>query len=139
MPSKKQIRGSNLTDKHVGTQLRMRRLMLGMTQTELGESVGVSFQQIQKYEKGTNRVSSSRLQQFSNILRTPVTSFFDGAANVAKGEVGLPVAWNEFFATADGLSLARSFMKIKNAKTRRQIVGLVEDIVRLLEGIVTKG
>ena len=103
--------------------------MRGMTQTELGADVGVSLQQIQKYEKGANRVSSSRLQQSSSIFGTPVMSFFDGATNMTRGEVGLPVPWTEFFATAEGLSLARSFIEIKSAKTRRQIVDLAEALV----------
>src|SRR5947207_13027055 len=69
----------NPTDKHVGTRVRMRRKMLGMSQEKLGDSLGLTFQQIQKYEKGTNRIASSRLQQISHILQVPVAFLFEGA------------------------------------------------------------
>jgi transcriptional regulator with XRE-family HTH domain len=110
------------TDKHVGSRLRMRRLTLHMSQTALGEAVGLTFQQIQKYELGSNRISSSRLQQFSNILQV------QGAPNAATGELGSPAAVSEFLATSDGLSLARSFAKIESSKVRRQIIELIEAV-----------
>src|SRR6266481_1227667 len=71
----------NPTDKHVGSRVRMRRKMLAMSQTKLGDALGVTFQQVQKYEKGTNRIPSSRLQQISHILQVPVVFFFEGAAS----------------------------------------------------------
>ena len=71
----------NPTDKHVGSRVRMRRMMLGMSQEKLGDSLGLTFQQIQKYEKGTNRIGASRLQQISHILQVPVAFFFEGAPN----------------------------------------------------------
>ena len=70
----------NPTDKYVGSRVRMRRLMLGMSQEKLGEKLGLTFQQVQKYEKGTNRIGASRLQHISQILKVPVSFFFDGAA-----------------------------------------------------------
>jgi transcriptional regulator with XRE-family HTH domain len=69
----------NPTDKHVGQRVRMRRLMLGMSQTKLGEALGLTFQQVQKYEKGKNRVGASRLQHISELLQVPVAFFFEGA------------------------------------------------------------
>jgi transcriptional regulator with XRE-family HTH domain len=72
------IKSPNATDKHVGARVRMRRLMLGMSQTELGEAVGLSFQQIQKYEKGTNRIGAGRLQQLAHVLHVPIHFFFEG-------------------------------------------------------------
>ena len=72
-------KSANPTDKHVGSRLRMRRLMLGMSQAYIADAVGVTFQQVQKYEKGTNRVSASRLQHLSQILQVPVPFFFEGA------------------------------------------------------------
>ena len=69
----------NPIDKHVGSRVRMRRMMLGMSQEKLGNNLGLTFQQVQKYEKGTNRIGASRLQQISQILQVPVSFFFEGA------------------------------------------------------------
>ena len=71
----------NPTDKHVGARVRMRRMMLGMSQEKLGDALGLTFQQVQKYEKGANRIGASRLQQIAHILQVPVSFFFDGAPN----------------------------------------------------------
>ena len=71
----------NPTDKHVGARVRMRRMMLGMSQEKLGDALGLTFQQVQKYEKGANRIGASRLQQISHILQVPVAFFFEGAPN----------------------------------------------------------
>ena len=68
-----------IVDKHVGNRVRMRRMMLGISQEALGEALGVTFQQVQKYEKGKNRVSASRLQHISQVLQVPVPFFFEGA------------------------------------------------------------
>src|ERR1700754_4961781 len=69
----------NPTDKHVGSRVRMRRMMLGMSQEKLGDALGLTFQQVQKYEKGANRIGASRLQQIAQILQVPVSFFFEGA------------------------------------------------------------
>ena len=122
-------------DQHVGARLRMRRLMLNMTQSELAKALGLTFQQVQKYEKGANRVSASRLQRLSVILKVPVPFFFDGAPQVH----GLPdpteaeanneaAALNRFLATSDGVALVKAFPRIRDAKVRRAIVALVEQI-----------
>lgn len=123
----------NPTDKHVGSRVRMRRMMLGMSQEKLGDSLGLTFQQVQKYEKGTNRIGASRLQQISNILQVPVSFFFEGAPNAGPdnssfGEAPSPAYVSDFLATSDGLALTRSFMRIKDSKLRRRIVDLVEQI-----------
>jgi transcriptional regulator with XRE-family HTH domain len=123
----------NPIDKHVGSRVRMRRMMLGMSQEKLGDSLGLTFQQVQKYEKGTNRIGASRLQQISNILQVPVSFFFDGAPRSeghhgGMGEAPSPAYVSDFLATSDGLSLTKAFMQIKNAKLRRRIVDLVEQI-----------
>src|ERR1700751_4114459 len=76
----------NPIDKHVGSRVRMRRMMLAMSQEKLGDALGLTFQQVQKYEKGTNRIGASRLQQISHILQVPVAFFFEGAPHV----VGMP-------------------------------------------------
>lgn len=123
----------NPTDKHVGSRVRMRRMMLSMSQEKLGDALGLTFQQVQKYEKGTNRIGASRLQQISNILQVPVSFFFEGApdgANEASGfgEAPSPTFVSDFLATSDGLALTRAFQRIEDAKLRRKIVDLVEQI-----------
>jgi len=123
----------NPIDKHVGSRVRMRRMMLSMSQEKLGDALGLTFQQVQKYEKGTNRIGASRLQQISNILQVPVSFFFEGAPHLpghhsaGMGEAPSPAYVSDFLATSDGLSLTKSFMKIKSGKLRRRIVDLVRD------------
>jgi transcriptional regulator with XRE-family HTH domain len=123
-------------DKHVGSRVRMRRLMLDMSQTDVADALGLTFQQLQKYEKGSNRISASRLQHLSQILQVPVPFFFEGAPAAS----GIPQAAgaaadapsssyvNDFLATSDGLDLVKAFMCIDDAKLRRAIVLLVEEI-----------
>jgi transcriptional regulator with XRE-family HTH domain len=125
--------GIHPTDKHVGQRVRMRRLMLGMSQTELGNALGLTFQQVQKYEKGSNRISASRLQRSSEILQVPVTFFFEGAPHVPGEDRGqtdapFPEFMSDYLATSDGLQLTKAFMQIPNAKLRRAVVNLVEQI-----------
>ena len=99
----------------------MRRMMLGMSQEKLGDALGLTFQQVQKYEKGTNRIGASRLQQISLILQVPVSFFFEGAPHAARqagglGEAPSPAYVSDFLATSDGLTLIKAFMRIKNAE-----------------------
>jgi transcriptional regulator with XRE-family HTH domain len=124
----------NPIDKHVGSRVRMRRMMLSMSQEKLGDALGLTFQQVQKYEKGTNRIGASRLQQISNILQVPVEFFFEGAPTLpmtggAVKEAAASASYvSEFLATSEGLSLTRAFTRIKEPKLRRRIVDLVEEI-----------
>jgi transcriptional regulator with XRE-family HTH domain len=122
----------NPVDKHVGSRVRMRRLMLGMSQTKLADGLGLTFQQVQKYEKGMNRIGASRLQHLASILQVPVPFFFEGlpAADEPKSHAaGLPhSAVFEFLATNDGVRLARAFTRILDAKLRRSIVDVTEQI-----------
>jgi transcriptional regulator with XRE-family HTH domain len=124
----------NPIDKHVGSRVRMRRMMLSMSQEKLGDALGLTFQQVQKYEKGTNRIGASRLQQIANILQVPVSFFFEGAPHIpgqvagGMSEAPSPAYVSDFLATSDGLSLTKAFMRIKNGKLRRRIVDLVEQI-----------
>src|SRR6478672_10518915 len=115
----------NPIDKHVGSRVRMRRMMLGMSQEKLGDSLGLTFQQVQKYEKGTNRIGASRLQQISLILQVPVSFFFEGAPPPPGrpegfGEAPSPAYVTDFLASSDGLALVKAFMRIENAKLRRR-------------------
>ncbi len=122
----------NPIDAQVGNRVRTRRRILGLSQTVLGERVGLSFQQIQKYEKGTNRIGASRLQQISEILEAPISYFFGEPSSAEPGsarrsETSLAHV-TEFLATSDGLALTRSFMSIKDRKVRRRVVELVKQI-----------
>jgi transcriptional regulator with XRE-family HTH domain len=119
----------NPIDKHVGRRVRMRRLMLDMSQAEIGDALGLTFQQVQKYENGANRISANRLQQLSQILQVPIPFFFDGAD--ANPEVAFPDYVDDFLATSDGLALVKAFMRIDNARLRRLIVHLIEDCAEL--------
>jgi transcriptional regulator with XRE-family HTH domain len=128
----------NPIDKHVGSRVRMRRMMIDMSQEKLGERLGITFQQIQKYEKGTNRIGASRLQQISTVLSVPVAFFFEGAP-VPDGpsvfsDVPSPAYGSDFLATSDGLALTKAFMKVKDPKVRRRIVELVEAIASEEDG-----
>jgi transcriptional regulator with XRE-family HTH domain len=108
----------------------MRRLMLGMSQEKLAGAFGVSFQQVQKHEKGTNRISASRLQQAADALGVTVPFFFEGAPDKqAPGYTApLPDYVNEFVSSHDGVRLIRAFMRLDSAELRRSVVGLAEEI-----------
>jgi len=130
LPRKKVL---NLTDQHVGRRVRMRRLMLAMSQEKLAAALSLTFQQVQKYERGANRISASRLQQLSHILQVPVTFFFEGAPNASAphGSNGSALSMaqiDEFVSDLNGLTLIRAFMRIDNAVLRRTIVMLVQEI-----------
>jgi transcriptional regulator with XRE-family HTH domain len=122
----------NPTDKHVGSRVRMRRMMLNMSQEKLGDALGLTFQQVQKYEKGTNRIGASRLQQIAHILQVPVEFFFEGGPSSEPagsfGEAPSPAYVSDFLSSSDGLALTKAFMRIDNAKLRRRIVDMVEEI-----------
>ena len=123
----------NPTDKHVGSRVRMRRMMLGMSQEKLGDALSLTFQQVQKYEKGTNRIGASRLQQIAHFLQVPVSFFFEGAPDLAAGPPCMtgapsPSYVSDFLATSDGLALTKAFMRIEDSKLRRRIVDLVLQI-----------
>jgi transcriptional regulator with XRE-family HTH domain len=120
----------NPIDKHVGARVRMRRVLVGLSQEKLGDALGITFQQIQKYEKGTNRIGASRLQEASKILGVPVNFFFEGAqaesdmlSGFAEGEANGYVA--DFASSAEGAQLLSAFMKIKEPKLRKKIIDLI--------------
>ncbi len=119
------------TDVHVGARVRMRRLMLKLSQTDLAEQLGLTFQQVQKYEKGANRIGASRLQQISSILQVPVSFFFEDQPGVKRtdGRPTLPPFADTFLASNEGIALMRAYMKIKSSRVRRAVVHLVEGIV----------
>jgi transcriptional regulator with XRE-family HTH domain len=121
---------SNPIDVHVGDRVKVRRVELGLSQTQLGQALGITFQQVQKYEKGTNRVSASRLQQVSDILKVPTSYFFKGSPGEmkAKGNASPVAELSEFASSNEGLTLIKAFMKIKDAKVRLHIVNLVDQL-----------
>ena len=121
----------NPVDAHVGSRVRLRRMLLGMSQERLGESMGLTFQQVQKYEKGVNRIGASRLFQISKILDVPVQFFFeeaphaDGAPARGMAEADSETFILEFLNSREGLELNRAFVKIANSKVRKSVVDLV--------------
>lgn len=132
---------ANPVDVHVGNRVRMRRIILGMSQERLGELLGLTFQQIQKYEKGANRVGASRLFQMSAALSVPIQYFFDelqlgtpqrpltGFAEAgAEGEIA------EFLSTREGVELYRAFVKIQDPKIRRSIIDLARNLASERDG-----
>jgi transcriptional regulator with XRE-family HTH domain len=123
----------NPIDKYVGSRVRMRRMLLNMSQEKLGNALRLTFQQVQKYEKGTNRIGASRLHNISDILQVPVSFFFDGAPatphySSGKAQAPSPAFISDFLASADGISLTKAFISIGDGKLRRRIVELVEQI-----------
>ncbi|WP_430514411.1 helix-turn-helix domain-containing protein [Pannonibacter phragmitetus] len=130
-----QQKAPNPIDVHVGSRVRLRRMMLGMSQEKLGESLGITFQQIQKYEKGTNRIGASRLQHISTVLKVPVAFFFEDAPGSPDDFEGFgesqPTSYVvDFLSSSEGLSLNKAFVRIEDPKVRRKIV----DLVRALAG-----
>jgi transcriptional regulator with XRE-family HTH domain len=122
-------KGPNSTDVHVGSRVRMRRMMLKMSQEKLGEALGITFQQVQKYEKGMNRISSSRLQQLCDILQVPVAFFFDeGIADKPERDTTALDDLRQFVASHEGLRLIQAFSQIKSDTLRRSIVSLVSEL-----------
>jgi transcriptional regulator with XRE-family HTH domain len=128
-------KGRNPIDKHVGSRVRMRRLMLDLTQMQLAKGLGLTYQQVQKYEKGANRISASRLQGLAHILQVPVPFFFEGAPcelhlpELIEGGPAMPSDVGAFLSTSDGVALIKAYTKIEHQKVRRAIVALVEQIV----------
>ncbi len=132
------IKTPNPIDRHVGARVRMRRLMVGLSQSKLAGALDVTFQQVQKYEKGANRIGASRLQQLARVLDVPPSFFFEGAPASASSGPG----FNEdpgnayvvdFLSTAEGLQLNRAFTAIKDPKLRKTVLDLVERIASTSE------
>ena len=114
-------------DAHVGARVRSRRIQLGISQTRLGKALGVSFQQVQKYERGFNRISASRLQAIASMLGVSPSYFFENQLSDATQPSGDPavIGFNEFLGSTDGVRLMQAFVKIKNKATQEAIVTLI--------------
>ncbi len=127
----------NPVDIHVGSRVRLRRMLVGLSQEKLGDSMGLTFQQIQKYEKGVNRIGASRLFKLSQVLDVPVQFFFEGmqsvgpAGNPGMAEPDTDVFLYEFLNTRDGLELNRAFIKVGDSNVRRSVIDLVRSLGRI--------
>jgi transcriptional regulator with XRE-family HTH domain len=108
----------------------MRRMLIGMSQEKLGEALGITFQQIQKYEKGTNRIGASRLHHIARVLGVPIEFFYEGAPQIGavQGFAEAPSSGHiaDFLATSEGLELVKAFIAIKDPRVRRRIVELAK-------------
>jgi transcriptional regulator with XRE-family HTH domain len=125
---------ANPIDRHVGARIRMRRKILGVSQEKLADSLGLTFQQVQKYEKGANRVSASKLYEIAAALQTQVAYFFDGLADPSADvdedseANGAEQFVHDFLMTPEGLELAGIFPKITRPAVRRRILDLVRSM-----------
>jgi transcriptional regulator with XRE-family HTH domain len=125
MPKKQ----ANPIDIQVGNRVRIRRMLIGMSQERLGDLLGLTFQQVQKYEKGVNRIGAGRLFEVARILNVPVDFFYEGLNAITEGGLGdgaPPVM--EFISSGEGLQLSLAFMKIKDAKVRKRVLDLVKSL-----------
>jgi transcriptional regulator with XRE-family HTH domain len=134
MINKHAPRSANPVDVHVGTRIRLRRQVLKMSQERLGEQLGVTFQQVQKYERGANRVGASRLWRLSQVLDVPIGFFFEGlTAEIEAGEFSdndqMPIVY-DFINSSDGVALAKAVSQIKNKAVRRQILELARSLAK---------
>ncbi|MEL6752051.1 MAG: helix-turn-helix domain-containing protein [Pseudomonadota bacterium] len=133
-PSGGNKKTANAIDVHVGSRVRLRRTMQGMSQEKLGDALGISFQQIQKYEKGTNRIGASRMQQISSALDVPVSFFFEDMPGEAVTDTtGMAEESStsyvvDFVSSKEGIELNRAFVRITNASIRRKIVDMVRTL-----------
>ena len=127
------VKEPNSTDKHVGRRICARRLMLQMTQATLAQAIGVTFQQVQKYEKGENRIGASRLQKITHAQQVPISFYFEGGPSASSPsttilKAPLPSYVSEFFAFPEGMALTNAFVRIKNPKLKRALVYLLEHV-----------
>jgi transcriptional regulator with XRE-family HTH domain len=123
---------ANPVDAHVGHRVRLRRMLIGMSQERLGELLGLTFQQVQKYEKGINRIGAGRLFEVAGILGVPVSFFYEDAdaspPGLALNANDEPPPVMEFLSSGEGLQLSLAFMRIKDIKVRRRILDLVRSL-----------
>lgn len=135
--TERNARRANLVDTHVGQRLRLRRMMLGLSQEKLGEQLGLTFQQVQKYEKGVNRIGASRLFDLSQVLSVPIQYFYeelDPETVDANGQVrGFAERSSdtyvvEFLSTREGLELNKAFTRVSDPRVRRSIIDLVRSL-----------
>lgn len=117
----------NPIDVHVGSRIRLRRTMLGMSQEKLGDSLGITFQQVQKYEKGANRVGASRLQHIAEILNVPIPFFFEGSPGAIDDD-NRQESTSDFMNSKECVALAAAFSAIEDKRVRQSILSLVRSL-----------
>lgn len=118
---------ANPIDIQVGNRVRIRRMLIGMSQERLGDLLGLTFQQVQKYEKGVNRIGAGRLYEVARILNVPVDFFYEGLGDSGASDPGgAPIM--AFISSGEGLQLSTAFMKIKDAKVRKRVLDLVKSL-----------
>jgi transcriptional regulator with XRE-family HTH domain len=128
MPKKQ----ANPIDVQVGNRVRIRRMLIGMSQERLGDLLGLTFQQVQKYEKGVNRIGAGRLFEVARILNVPIDFFYEGLSTTSQpgmgeADVAAPPVM-EFISSGEGLQLSLAFMKIKDTKVRKRVLDLVKSL-----------
>jgi transcriptional regulator with XRE-family HTH domain len=121
-----QKKAPNLIDHHIGTRIRARRAMLGMSQEKLADALGLTFQQVQKYEKGINRVGAGRLLQIAGILDVSIEFFFDGLPGLRVGGFASDSVMAEFLTSPESDRLVRGFLRLKDDEARRKVADLVD-------------
>ena len=131
--AKARVKSPDVIDQHISNRIKTRRIMVGISQEKLADKLGITFQQVQKYEKGINRISASRLNRVAAILGVPIGHFFEDSIEPKidqADEKGLPIAdrITEFLATKQGVQLVRSFLEVKDSGVRQQLVLLVSAI-----------
>jgi transcriptional regulator with XRE-family HTH domain len=124
---------ANPIDAHVGNRMRLRRMLIGLSQERMGEMLGLTFQQVQKYEKGVNRIGAGRLYQIADILSVPVSYFYegfvgDGATGHAANDDTATKPVMEFLSSGEGLQLTLAFMRIKDGKVRKRVIDLIKSL-----------
>lgn len=119
---------ANPIDAQVGNRVRIRRMLIGMSQEKLGDLLGLTFQQVQKYEKGVNRIGAGRLFEIARILGVPIDFFYDGVASSADTLASAAPPVMEFVSSGEGLQLSLAFMKIKDPKVRKRVLDLVKSL-----------
>lgn len=125
--------GPDPIDIHVGSRVRLRRMILGMSQEKLGKALGLTFQQVQKYEKGVNRIGASRLFQLSDLLSTPIQFFFDDYETAGPSYTGMAEpddgdAFMKFVSSPEGVQLCRHFSAIDDPQVKKRVLDLVKTI-----------
>lgn len=121
-----QKKSPNEIDKHLGSRVRARRIMLGMSQEKLADALGLTFQQVQKYEKGVNRIGASRLLHIAGILDVSIEFFFEGVPGLRAGGFSDDSLMAEFLMRSESDRLVRGFLKLKDDEARRKVADLVD-------------
>lgn len=130
--AKSKARGASLVDKHIGERVRLARLTAKISQAELGDKLGVSFQQVQKYEKGTNRVSAARIEQITHVLSVPMAYFYEGMSNgAAPQKNGPPAIIQQLLQDRDVLKLAEIMVGITDKAQRSAILELARTVAKV--------